>query len=737
MKTKFLLFSFFALGMMLGGCSNDDVIDDAGGGNDLPPIVVPDKPANPNMKTVNLSGTVIDETGLPINGVRVASGDAVTYTNKNGMFVLTQAEVIDKRAIVTFSKDYYFTNTRSSEIVDGEQWNVCLSYSNRDSWWDCKINRTISSNENAELETQGLTITIPKDSYVNAETGEPYTGEVKAIAQYIEPNTPYFSALMPGGDLSAIRTNGDAATLISYGMVNVSLTDTEGNRLQITKEAELTFDVPYGFSEKTPDTMPLWYYDEDKGIWVEEGEATLTDGKYVGKVKHFSWWNLDYPAKQGTVTGTVTDEGGTPIAGVVVKVGQLQCITNAKGVYTQTVPADEAFEIYVVSSSYGDYSPLDHISFDGVAPRQKATVDIKLPSLPKVKGKVVGGNINIASVWIEYDRRNTKSAISTADGNFSIVAPYDYKGQATLWVMNADGKTKPIDITLDGKDLNLGDIDFAATGSVITIRSTNNNETTTLTVPSSGEIGDQYGATISGSNMTLNYYVPNGESADKQFYLYISRFSTDCNNYSNCSLNIISQGKQYYLYNVDAAVYIEGDNVIANVFGEDGNTQVFGTVTIPIYSHFLSFNNVSINELAGIPSFTPYLDKMIDYAIVYIKSSNFKKSCMLEYSGVTEADFKTIKKRAESKGLTKVEEDTQDWGGHHGFEGDNFKESQSWVTYFKDGKYIGIEYMENGRGDDIDRRIMVNTYEGISQGYYENYLKHQKYQEAYASKRNK
>ena len=100
---------------------------------------------------------------------------------------------------------------------------------------------------------------------------------------------------------------------------------------------------------------------------------------------------------------------------------------------------------------------------------------------------------------------------------------------------------------------------------------------------------------------------------------------------------------------------------------------------------------------------------------------------MLEYSGVTEADFKTIKKRAESKGLTKVEEDTQDWGGHHGFEGDNFKESQSWVTYFKDGKYIGIEYMENGRGDDIDRRIMVNTYEGISQGYYENYLKHQKY----------
>ena len=60
--------------------------------------------------------------------------------------------------------------------------------------------------------------------------------------------------------------------------------------------------------------MPLWYFDEQKGMWVEEGVATKQGNQYVGTVNHFTDWNCDIPSEWNTViTGRILCNGaGVP-----------------------------------------------------------------------------------------------------------------------------------------------------------------------------------------------------------------------------------------------------------------------------------------------------------------------------------------------------------------------------------------------------------------------------------------
>ena len=104
---------------------------------------------------------------------------------------------------------------------------------------------------------------------------------------------------MPGADLMAIANDGDTVPLISYGMVNVEMSDEDGNPLQLKDgcEAYLKYPAPKEFTSH--DTIPLWYFNEESGLWVEEGYSTRQGDEYVGSVRHFTWWNCDIKLSNG------------------------------------------------------------------------------------------------------------------------------------------------------------------------------------------------------------------------------------------------------------------------------------------------------------------------------------------------------------------------------------------------------------------------------------------------------
>jgi hypothetical protein len=104
-------------------------------------------------------------------------------------------------------------------------------------------------------------------------------------------------------------------------MVAVEL-ESGGNTVQIAagKEVELTMPILGTQAAQAPAEIALWHYDTDKARWIEEGSAQKTGNQYVGKVKHFSFWNCDVGLPLIQLNGTVyLNDLQHPLANAVVK----------------------------------------------------------------------------------------------------------------------------------------------------------------------------------------------------------------------------------------------------------------------------------------------------------------------------------------------------------------------------------------------------------------------------------
>ena len=295
------------------------------------------KGGNANMQKVTLSGRVKDVSGIVLSGVRVTTGTLNTLTDANGKFSFTQAEVIDSRAIIKFEKSGYFTITRSG-VKENEMFIDVVLYPKGNS--NISLQTSFNSSSGTTLAVSaGMKVKLPASSIMRAD-GSAFSGNVNADMLYLDPNNEHFPSMMPGGDLAAVRSDNSEAMLISWGMTNVSLTDDAGKPLQINGDspAELTFPIPAGMENNPPATIPLWHFDEAKGIWTESGVATFDGTVYKGTVTHFSWVNLDEPTKRVTLKGKVICDGNKPVPYVTVKAGQTAGTTNSKGEYSMFVP---------------------------------------------------------------------------------------------------------------------------------------------------------------------------------------------------------------------------------------------------------------------------------------------------------------------------------------------------------------------------------------------------------------
>ncbi len=352
MKKRFYSFTFLVIAMLVSltfaSCSklqdmlNPDDGDDDPDGDDNTEIV------EGEMTDLQLSGLVRDVDGNPLDGVTVTSGNAVAISDANGLFGFTSLEVVEGRSVVRFSKTGYFDIVRSYDSVDGQQWEVVMCKKEANSFTTTK---EYNSSTAQTLQVGGMRIDMPADGYKVDLNGTAYSGQVKTDMLYLNPNNDNFSEMMPGGDLAAVRTDKSRVTLLSYGMSDLNMYSSTGEKLQLKKgsKAKLTFPVPEGMDGNLPSSIPLWSFNEKKGLWEEEGSATLQGDVYVGEVSHFSWVNLDYPEKQAVVMGHVKDDNGNPLPGVRLNIGQLQTavFTDESGFYRQVVPANQSFAITV------------------------------------------------------------------------------------------------------------------------------------------------------------------------------------------------------------------------------------------------------------------------------------------------------------------------------------------------------------------------------------------------------
>ena len=261
--------------IMFASCKKDDGAPD-------------NNPAKVNMQNLALSGTVRDAAGNPLGGVLVSTGSLSATTGANGTFAFEQAATLNNRALVRFEKSGYFALTRSGVKADEITLDVVMRRKGNSG---ASSQTSFNANEDRTLMAGEMKVAVPASALVRAD-GSAYTGTVNADMLYLDPNADDFAATMPGGDLVAIRSDNREVQLVSYGMTEISLTDNAGKPLQLKSgaQSELTFPIPAGMENNPPATIPLWYFDEERGVWVEEGTATLQGNVYVGSVEHFSWY---------------------------------------------------------------------------------------------------------------------------------------------------------------------------------------------------------------------------------------------------------------------------------------------------------------------------------------------------------------------------------------------------------------------------------------------------------------
>ncbi|HKO81963.1 MAG TPA: carboxypeptidase-like regulatory domain-containing protein [Chitinophagaceae bacterium] len=283
-------------------------------GNEIPPSTE----EAPIWKTAGVTGQVIDANGMPVDAAEVKFGTSIKQTDKNGYFSFADASFSTGEAFVTVKKAGFFSGSRTFFPRQGSNNYLkikLIAY---------RLSGTIDATAGGEIELRnGMKIELPAGGMVT-KNGGAYSGDVNLFATYLDPTANDINERMPG-DLRGVNTGGQQRALKSLGMVAAELYSPSGQPLNIKtgSKAKLTFQIPSSLASNAPNTVPLWYFNEATGLWVEEGVAARQGDEYIGEVSHFTFWNVDIPSEFIKLSIKITGLDNNPIAGAKVKLTSL------------------------------------------------------------------------------------------------------------------------------------------------------------------------------------------------------------------------------------------------------------------------------------------------------------------------------------------------------------------------------------------------------------------------------
>ncbi len=214
----------------------------------------------------SLSGVIIDSKKIPIPNVKVSlSTGEVTNTNTSGKYIFSDLKSTI-RATVTASRYGFLQNSDIIKIQPSKETiqNIVLSRPE-------KISK-INPSKKETIISEKMTIVLPKEGFVD-KNGKTVDGELTLSSSYFPITTEEGVNEFPG-DLQAERTDGETGELTSFGFIKIDLKDKDGNDVQIAPGKEIELSIPADDALDKPATIPFWFFDEEKGKWVEDGVAT-------------------------------------------------------------------------------------------------------------------------------------------------------------------------------------------------------------------------------------------------------------------------------------------------------------------------------------------------------------------------------------------------------------------------------------------------------------------------------
>ena len=508
MKKLFLLSLLF---LTLFACRNnvDETLSVTDTPND-PTTTIIDYTPEVIPVTATLFGTVTDESGTPMAGANVTLNNNTETTDEKGRFFIKNTAMNAAGTFVEVNLTGYFPGSHRFFPKDGS-----INYTAISLLTKTTVGSFTSSEGAVVTSPEGIQLEFPANSIVSSDNTV-YQGTVEVAARWIDPTADDLQSIMPGG-LQGVNTNGEEVALASFGMMAVELESPQGDALNLGNNlnATLTFPVPAELAASAPAEIPLWYFDETYGLWVQEGSAKLEGGQYVGDVAHFSFWNCDFPFPLVELSGTVMTNNGEPFANswliVNVQIGNTIYGAGAwadeNGYFSGKVPQNEDILLRI----YDQFNPYDGCGalYDENIGQLTEDTDLGIitivePQVVNVSGTLVNCDGNqVTNGWVDIIFGTREYSYYVDDGTFS-KAIYNCEAVPTVSIVGGSlddlEQSVVLDFDITDPAVDVGEI--AACGTFLT---------EFLTIDLDGEVTTfaEVDLGIYGPDSTfLNAYIP-------------------------------------------------------------------------------------------------------------------------------------------------------------------------------------------------------------------------------------
>lgn len=434
-KLKWLLSLPLIVCLFLTACEDNDPLD--------------------HVKKVNVAfaGRIIDESGAALPGALVKAGDELTLTDENGVFRLASTKLPADAAILSVSKNGYFDISRAYIVQENSRQNITIQLLSRQ-----EAGSVNNSTGGVVTVPGGAQLGFPANAVADL-SGNVYNGSVRVLARFLDPTSPNLALNMPG-DLRALNTAGEPRSLATFGMIGVELEGGAGQRLQVAagKSVEVRIPIDASIVANAPAQMPLWHFDLEKALWIEDGVAQKVGNEYVGNVQHFSWWNYDAPYPSVIASGKVyLNDLQHPLAGAHVWFspvnqsmgwGSGHGETDANGCYMGAIPKDMPLTVGIMIWSADCNMTLAYTADVGPFSSDVAMPDIII-NQPAIETLLISGKITDCN---GQPVTNGYAKITLDNNSLSLVAFSDANGDfevthSNCGVIAGPGKVKAYDLT--------------------------------------------------------------------------------------------------------------------------------------------------------------------------------------------------------------------------------------------------------------------------------------------------
>jgi hypothetical protein len=376
--------NFLILGMLfIWGACRKDTIDR---------VVTVDNPTPVEYVKTTIVGTVL-HYNIPIANAVVTVADKTTLTDALGVFRIKDVKVNSHAAYVKVEHPDYTLGARTINVSVGTINKVNIYMTQK------YFNGIINGESGGRADFGVSSIYLEKNGTMNTDSSL-YAGIVEVKSSWINPIDRLIERFIPSR-LVGINKDGLLRGMVTFGILEMELKNQSNQKLQINTgtEALIRMKIPDELISKAPYEVSMWYFNEVKGLWMEEGKAILVNGFYEGKVKHFSAWSFGYEYETIELKVNIVDLNGNPVTGVKVT-AQLEdnfistTYVDNLGQTCIIVPKDKPFKLSVypeingcigpiLAQEVGSYSQNDMITL---------TVNLTQPEVYTISGRLLDCN---------------------------------------------------------------------------------------------------------------------------------------------------------------------------------------------------------------------------------------------------------------------------------------------------------------------------------------------------------